>query len=132
MGEFPFVVLKTWHHNKHAMHLVMAESAEFGAGDFVLAGAVGANVEGNYHTGDDVLFSAEFPNEEIMHNIAGMQQQANITPRGNAESGGNDVILAAGVRRIDANGVAPRVGDEFVLNVTENVIPTGIVEIPAK
>ena len=126
------VVFRRRHHNQNAVHLVVAQAAEFSAGDFVLTRAVGMNIEQNHHARHNVLFGSEFPHEKIVDHIPRMQQQANIASGGNAQCGSDDIVFSVGIGRIDANGIPTRVGDKLRADPAKYAIWAGITEIPCE
>ena len=72
---FPGFVIGGSHHDQKASHLTVAEAAEFGAGNFILARRVHVNLEGDFHTGDNILLGAQFTHKEIVDNIARMEEE---------------------------------------------------------
>ena len=110
----------------------MAETAEFGAGDFVGAGIVDVNQEGDFHAGDDVLLGAELADEEVVDDVAAMQEELNVAPGGYAKGGGGAVVEAGGVAGVDAGGVALGVVDEIAGSFAEFIVGTGVTETPGK
>src|SRR6185437_495966 len=108
------------------------KAAKFGAGDFILAGTIDADFERNLHPRHDVLLGAEFADEEIVDNVPGMKQEEDIAPDWHSKRGGDKIVVSVRIRRIETDGIAARIADEFVVRTSEDSVGAGIAEMPCE
>ena len=93
----------------------MAESAELGADDFILAGLGRGKVDGEIETGDEILLDAKFADIERMPNILGVHQQVDLAID-------RDGKLAGIVTRADLVRAFVHTDEEIAREIREEVL----------
>lgn len=76
---------------------MMTEAAKLRAGYFIGAGLIGGKGERNVEAGDEVLFEAQFADEEVVDHVARFELQDDGYTSGYADGGSDDVVFAGRV-----------------------------------
>src|SRR5579883_1442202 len=130
--DLPLLEIRFAHHLHGGAHLEMAQPAELRARHFVGADLVGLEVQRNFHAGDDILLHPQLPHEEVVDDVARMQDELDVPAGGHLERGAHDVVLGRGVLVVEAERVAGGIIDEFEIGAAEFAVRPGIAKIPGE
>src|SRR5689334_10892167 len=67
-----------------------------------------------------------------MDDVSGMELEQDFAPHGHSKSGGDDIVAAIGIRRIEADRIAARIADESVGRAAEDAVRPRITEVPCE
>src|SRR5450432_233974 len=132
MPVLPLLEQRHRHDFNCAAHLAVAQAAEFRAGDLVNPRGFGVESIGDLHTGNGVLFEAQFADEEVVDDIARMEGEYDVTASGDFQCGGDDVVAAGGVGGVDAERIAGWIVDVLKRCAAELAIRAWVAEIPGE
>ncbi len=108
----------------------MAQAAELGADNFILADDGGGEMHRNIKSGDEVLLHPQFAHEEGMSHVLGVQREPDRLIHRNGERTHYDVIPRWDViRGVEAEVVAAAVVDLVGMDAAEDAVGARIAEI---
>ena len=110
----------------------MAGAAELGAEDGVGSGYGGGEVDVNVFAGYGVLLEPQGGDTEAVDDVLSVKVEVDLAVGGQDEGGGEDIVGAAGVGGVDAEGVAGAGVGELRAYAAEGVVGAGIAEVPGE
>src|SRR5205823_14545890 len=118
----------------HAVHLVMTQSAQFSAGNFVIADLGWGEVHPDCESWDRVLLEAHGWNEKAMDDVYGAKRQIDFAIDRHEHRSPNHIILSGRIGGVDAERsfVAGRGIDQLGIGLCELAVRSGIAEVPGK
>ena len=102
----PGVEVGGWEDAEGGVHAVVAEAAELGAEDGVVAGGGGGEVDVDGLAGDGVLLEAHLGDGEAVDDVLGAEGEVDFAVGGEDELAGDEVVVAVGVGGVEAEGIA--------------------------
>jgi hypothetical protein len=88
----PGVEVGGWEDAQGGEHAVVAEAADLGAEDGVVAGGFGGEVDVGGLAGDGVLLEAHLGDGEAVDDVLGAEGEVDFAVGGEDELGGDDVV----------------------------------------
>ncbi len=128
----PVVEVCGGQHAQDGLHAVVAEAADLGAEDGVVAGKFRREVDVLRLAGDGVLLEAELGDGEAVDDIDGAQSEVDLAAGGKDELGADDVVGGMRIGGIEADGIAFGGGDECVARAAEGLVMAGVAEVPGE
>src|SRR2546428_2192139 len=110
----------------------MPQSAELGAGEFVLPGNCGVEVHVDGHPGHGVLLQTQLANIKAVRDVLRADQQLDFLARRNVRHGRYDVVFRSCIARIQSQRISAGGANQFRLGRAEFAVWPGIAEIPGE
>lgn len=111
-------------------HAVVAEAADLGAENGVVAGGLRGEVDVGGLAGDGVLFETHLGDGEAVDDVLSAEGEVDLAVGGKDELAGDEVVVAVAVVGVDAEGIAFGGGDEGEFGVAEGCVGAGVAEVP--
>lgn len=112
------------------LHARVAEAADLGAEDGVIAGGGGGEVDVHLHAGDGVLLDPHAGDKEAVDDVNAADAEVGFVSGREGEDTGYDVVGAMGVGGVEAERVSSRGADELRACPAKGVVWAGIAEVP--
>ena len=108
----------------------MAEAADLGAENGVVAGYLGGEVDVGIPARNGVLFQAHLRDGKSVNDILRAEGEVNLAAGRKDELTAYEIVVTVGVAGIDAERVTGSGVDEREAGVAEGGIPAGVAEVP--
>src|ERR1700722_14018801 len=129
----PVVKIFGRHYFQVSAHVVVSETTQLRAYNFVLADFCSGKMDGKIEAGHEVLMDAKRRDVKGMTNVLGVHEEMNLLIYRNGQLGGDDVISRFHVMfRIEAKQILGGLADHLGMNWTELSILTWITKIKCK
>src|SRR5581483_5489406 len=130
----PFIEIFLADDLDHAVHLVVAQAAEFRTGELIVADFCRCEVHVNNEARNRILFEAEGWDEETVNDVDGPQPQIDLAIDRHVHDPADQVILGRWIIRVETNGTFIAGGgiNQVGLGGAEFTVRTGVAEVPGK
>src|SRR5262249_35197735 len=92
------------YHFQHAVHLVMPETAELGAGNLVISNGRGCEVHVDGEAGHRILLEAHVWNKKAVDHVDGAQGEIDLSVHGQYHLAGDDIVFRHRIGSVEADG----------------------------
>src|SRR5260370_14232770 len=119
---------------QHAVHLVVAEPAQFRASDFEVTGFGWSEVHMDRKAGHGVLLEAHGRNKKTVDHVMRAQNDFHLTADGHFHNARHHVVLRRGIRRVQTEGRFAARGWVFQLRLGDSKLAVGtrLAQIPGE